>query len=206
MSCLETDNLLDFNKSLMRTGCNKCNLANLVRTKVVISRGNPFSKILIVGQNPGAEEDKNGQPFIGPAGKLLDQMFKAIKIDTNRDCYLTNAVLCWTPNNDNPTQYPGVLETCRPYLKKQTNLLKPKIIIAVGKPAMESLTGKPVKSWLKQICGSLHIVDDIPTFPIMHPAYILRNQSAKPEAWRHLKILSEQIESLGAKSNYRKVV
>ncbi len=224
MDCLVTTSIEDFNTTLRQTGCDKCVLSKMVRTKVVISRGNPRAKIMIVGQNPGADEDRFGSPFVGRAGILLDKMFKAINLDTNKDCYLTNAALCWTPQNEDPTKYPGVLDACRPYLEKQTELLKPEIIIAVGKPAFESLTKKKCTAWLRDTVGkldynsgptsrhysptddpALDVVERYPVFPIMHPAYLLRNEAEKPTAWEHMKILSRLIEQNNSISDYRRV-
>jgi DNA polymerase len=209
MSCLEAIDLDDFNTTLKKDSCSKCILASLVRTKVVISRGNVKSKIMIVGQNPGAKEDEFGLPFLGRAGALLDKMFSAINIDTNKDCYVTNAVLCWTPNNENPADYPNVLSSCSVYLKKQIALLDPKIIVAVGKPAFESLIGTPTKDWLKNIAGKVTLKPSEESsryiFPILHPAYLLRNESAKPIAWEHMRLLSALVETQSIISDYRKV-
>ena len=214
MNCLESKNIIDFNQILTKTSCNNCILSSLVRSKIVISRGNPKSKIMIVGQNPGAEEDREGQPFVGISGRLLDRMFEAININTNVDCYLTNAALCWTPNNTDPTKYKGVLEMCYPYLLKQFELLSHRIVIAVGKPAMESITQKKITAWLKSVCGrhkSWFIVSPrinhkgimAEVFAIMHPAYLLRNETAKFTAWEHMKKLSGIIADMNIIKNYK---
>jgi len=209
MNCLEAETLCQFADELVEHDCTKCTLHDLVRTTIVIYRGNDQAKVMIVGQNPGSEEDKEGLPFVGRSGKLLDRMFDAIHINTDAHCYLTNACLCWTPGNENPADYPGVLEACRPYLDKQINLLKPRIIIAVGKPAFESVTRRKCGSWLGHTVGNLSknwgpVIDGniIPIYPIMHPAYLLRNESAKPAAWEHMKLLSKIIQDMNIIPDY----
>jgi uracil-DNA glycosylase family 4 len=212
MNCLEAENLEEFEDNLIESGCTKCMLHNMVRTKIVVSRGSTSAKIMIIGQNPGKFEDLEGIPFIGPAGKLLDKMFAAINIDTNRQCYLTNACLCWTPDNQNPEEFPRVLETCRMYLEKMVSLLRPEIIIAVGKPAFESISKRKCGSWLGHTVGNISRswgprVDDriVPVYPILHPAYLLRNEAMKQIAWEHMKKLSSIIQGMNLIPDYRRV-
>jgi DNA polymerase len=155
--------------------CQKCDLAK-TRTNTVFYRGNPQSKLMIVGEAPGADEDESGKPFMGKAGQLLDKMFQAVSLDTNHDCYITNVVKCRPPGNRNPE--PAELDECRPYLDQQIDLIKPTIIVAVGNFALQHFTGR---TGITRLRGRWYDYQDSKVMPIYHPSYLLRNQHTRLE-------------------------
>ncbi|HEY3055077.1 MAG TPA: uracil-DNA glycosylase, partial [Thermoanaerobaculia bacterium] len=118
--------------------CTKCRLAG-TRTQVVWGTGNPNADLMFIGEAPGRDEDLQGQPFVGRAGQLLTDIIKAMKLSRN-DVYIANVIKCRPPENRNPE--PDELEACRPFIRRQIELIKPKVIVTLGKFALQSLTGK----------------------------------------------------------------
>ncbi|WP_437966443.1 uracil-DNA glycosylase family protein [Sorangium sp. So ce260] len=162
--------------------CEKCPLHE-GRTHTVFSRGSPLSEVVFVGEGPGAEEDLQGEPFVGPAGQLLDKMISAMGY--HRDgVYICNIVKCRPPKNRKPE--PAEMAACSPYLASQLALIKPKVIVALGATAVQGLIG--TTEGITKLRGTWKLYKgSIPIMPTFHPAYLLRQPSAKREVWSDLK-------------------
>ena len=168
--------------------CVKCGLHE-GRNTVVFGVGNPNADLMFVGEAPGADEDKQGEPFVGRAGKLLTDIIKAMKY-TRDDVYIANVLKCRPPGNRNPA--PDEVETCSPYLLRQITLIQPKIIVALGSFAAQMLLD--TKTGITALRGKFHEFalaqqdDNAPVImPTFHPAYLLRNPSAKREVWEDMQ-------------------
>lgn len=161
--------------------CTACSLCQ-ARNKTVFGVGDENADWLCVGEAPGVEEDIKGEPFVGPAGKLLDNMLQAINLKRGKNIYITNVVKCRPPGNRNPD--PSEAQQCEPYLTRQIELIKPKLIIALGKVAAQNLlnTGATIAS----LRGKLHEYSGIPLIVTYHPAYLLRIQTDKAKVWEDL--------------------
>ncbi len=173
-------------------GCTRCELS-ASRTNTVFGVGNPAADWLIIGEAPGAEEDRQGEPFVGRAGKLLDQMLFAI--GQSRDSvFIANILKCRPPNNRDPK--PTEAAACREYLERQIALLRPKIILAVGRIAAQNLLGsdEPVG----RMRGRPHDLDGIPLVVTYHPAYLLRSPSQKAKSWSDLCLATRLVTEAGA--------
>jgi uracil-DNA glycosylase family 4 len=191
------NNILEF-ESLKKVclDCKQCALSK-TRTNVVFGRGNPITKIFIIGEGPGHNEDMEGLAFVGRAGKLLDAAFQSVGIDTNRDCYISNIVKCRPPNNRKPQN--EEIESCSTWLDQQINLINPKIIVLAGSTAVESYLN--IKEPISKIRGKWIERDGRKVMPIFHPSYLLRNPSkekGKPKwlTWRDLKLVKTEMEAL----------
>lgn len=191
------NNILEF-ESLKKVclDCKQCALSK-TRTNVVFGRGNPNTKIFIIGEGPGHNEDMEGLAFVGRAGKLLDAAFQSVGIDTNRDCYISNIVKCRPPNNRKPQK--EEIESCSTWLDQQINLINPKIIVLAGSTAVESYLN--IKEPISKIRGKWIERDGRKVMPIFHPSYLLRNPSkekGKPKwlTWRDLKLVKTELEAL----------
>ena len=151
------------------------------RTNTVFGVGNPEADWLIIGEAPGAEEDRRGEPFVGRAGQLLDQMLFAI--GQSRDTvFIANILKCRPPNNRDPK--PAEAAACRAYLERQIELIRPKIILAVGKIAAQNLLG--TDDPVGRMRGRPHDLGGIPLVVTYHPAYLLRSPSQKHKSWSDL--------------------
>jgi len=160
--------------------CTRCELA-ASRTQTVFGVGNHDADWLIIGEAPGAEEDRRGEPFVGRAGQLLDQMLQAI--GQSRDhVFIANILKCRPPDNRDPK--PGEAAACRGYLERQIALVQPKIILAVGKIAAQNLLG--CNDPVGKMRGKVHALGEIPLVVTYHPAYLLRSPSQKKKAWSDL--------------------
>ena len=166
------------------SNCIKCELSK-GRTQTVFGVGNPNADWLLVGEAPGAEEDKKGEPFIGRAGKLLDKMLAAIQLDRNT-VYIANIVKCRPPSNRKPR--PEEVEQCIGYLYRQIEQIQPKLILALGAVAASNLLN--VQTPVGKLRGRCHFAvgTDIPLIVTYHPAYLLRSPSQKHAAWEDLKL------------------
>lgn len=161
--------------------CRACRLCEQ-RKQAVPGVGDIEADWLFVGEGPGAEEDERGEPFVGQAGKLLDAMLAAIDLKRGRKVYIANAVKCRPPGNRTPE--PEETAACFPYLVRQVELLKPKLIVALGKPAAETLLDAEVKVGASR--GRLFEFRGTPLIVTYHPAYLLRNLTDKAKAWEDL--------------------
>lgn len=161
--------------------CTKCALYHN-RTKFVFGSGNPEADVLVVGEGPGAEEDKQGLPFVGRAGQLLTDILKAIKF-SREEVYIANIVKCRPPGNRTPL--PDEMDTCIPYLKKQIELIKPKLILCLGLTAAKGLLRK--KESLTSLRGKFFEYQGIKVMVTFHPAALLRNPNWKRDCWEDVK-------------------
>jgi DNA polymerase len=156
----------------LRAGC----------TQTVFGVGDEKAEWLFVGEGPGADEDAQGEPFVGQAGKLLDSMLAAIKLKRGNNVYIANIVKCRPPNNRTPE--PDEIATCMPYLQQQIALIKPKLIVALGKTAATSLLGRDAT--LGSLRCTVHSYQGVPLIVTYHPAYLLRSPAEKAKAWQDL--------------------
>lgn len=162
-------------------GCIACPLCRS-RTRTVPGVGDRNADWLYIGEGPGAQEDATGEPFVGQAGKLLDNMLAAIDLKRGRNVFIANVVKCRPPGNREPTPYEA--GQCKPYLARQIELIKPKLIIALGKVAAQNLLGTDAS--IGSLRGRLHRHSEIPVIVTYHPAYLLRTLTAKAKAWEDL--------------------
>ncbi|WP_283150038.1 uracil-DNA glycosylase [Silvimonas soli] len=172
-------------------GCTACKLCE-GRNNTVYGVGNANADIMVIGEAPGQQEDLQGEPFVGAAGQLLDNMLKAIGEQRGERVYIANVLKCRPPNNRNPL--PEEVAQCSPYLRRQVELVKPKVIFAVGRFAIQTLlqTDAPISS----LRGTLHHYQGVPVVVSYHPAYLLRNLPDKAKAWRDLLLLQATFKGL----------
>lgn len=165
-------------------------------THTVFADGNPDSKLMIIGDAPGADEDKAGIPFVGEAGKLLDRMFKAINLDRNHDLYITNIIPWRPPGNRKPTA--DEISICLPFVKRHIELFQPKLIILLG--GISSCSLLETDMGITRLRGKWQAYqlekDKIPVRPLLHPAYLLRQPKAKKECWQDLLEIKVKYEEL----------
>ena len=161
--------------------CVKCKLAKS-RTQVVYGVGNPNADLMFIGEAPGRDEDLKGEPFVGRAGQLLTDIIKAMKL-TRDDVYIANVIKCRPPENRNPE--PDELEACHPYIQRQVEIIQPKVIVTLGRFALQSLTGKAYG--ISSARGNWLDYNGVKVMPTYHPAYLLRTPSAKKEVWADMK-------------------
>lgn len=161
--------------------CRACGLCQ-ARKQAVLGVGDRQADWLFLGEGPGAEEDERGEPFVGQAGKLLDAMLAAIDLKRGQGVYIANAVKCRPPGNRTPEL--GEMTTCRPFLERQIDLIQPRLIVAMGRPAAQTLLQEEVKIAASR--GRLFEFRGIPVLVTYHPAYLLRNLPDKAKAWEDL--------------------
>jgi DNA polymerase len=171
--------------------CRACRLCEQ-RKQAVVGVGDLQPDWLLVGEGPGAEEDQRGEPFVGQAGKLLDAMLAALNLQRGKGVYIANAVKCRPPHNRTPEA--DELGHCFPFLARQIQLLQPKLIVALGRPAAQSLLNTEVK--ISALRGRVLAYQQIPLVVTYHPAYLLRNQADKAKAWQDWCFARQQLEQL----------
>jgi uracil-DNA glycosylase family 4 len=182
---------LDALRAEIGPACTRCKLHTLGRKQVVFGVGNPNADLMFVGEAPGADEDIQGEPFVGRAGQLLTKIIEAIGL-RREDVYIANVIKCRPPGNRNPE--PDEVEQCEPFLFRQIDTIKPKVVVALGKFAAQCLlrTSDPIT----RLRGREFKYRDAILMPTYHPAYLLRNPSAKRDVWEDMKrvktILTEQ--------------
>ena len=164
--------------------CTRCKLHTLGRTQVVFGVGNPDADLMFVGEAPGADEDVQGIPFVGRAGQLLTKIIEAIGL-TRDDVYIANIIKCRPPQNRNPE--PDEVATCEPFLFRQIDIIKPKIIVALGKYAAQTLLR--AETPISRLRGRQFDYRGATLIPTFHPAYLLRNPSSKREVWEDMKLV-----------------
>lgn len=161
--------------------CTACPLC-ASRTQTVFGVGDKQADWLFIGEGPGAKEDEIGEPFVGQAGKLLDNMLMSIQLRRGDRVYITNIVKCRPPSNRNPEPYEA--EQCHPYMARQIVLVKPRLIVALGKIAAQNLLH--TSESIADLRGKIHYYTDIPVVVTYHPAYLLRSLADKAKAWEDL--------------------
>lgn len=176
-------------------GCTLCGLCK-TRTQTVFGVGHPQAHWMIVGEAPGENEDRAGEPFVGKAGQLLDNMLRSIGLartegPPERQVFIANTLKCRPPGNRNPD--PAELARCEPYLQRQLELVRPRIIVAMGRFAVQSLLRSTDP--IGRLRGRVHRVGDIPVIVTYHPAYLLRSPQEKARAWDDLCLALHTLES-----------
>jgi uracil-DNA glycosylase len=170
--------------------CTRCKLHRLGRTQIVFGVGNPNADLMFVGEAPGGDEDVQGIPFVGRAGQLLTKIIEAIDLKRD-DVYIANVIKCRPPQNRNPEQ--DEVETCEPFLFQQIDLIKPKVIVALGTFAARALlrTLDPIS----RLRGRVYDYRGAKLIPTFHPAFLLRNPAAKREVWEDMKVARKLLKS-----------
>jgi DNA polymerase len=171
--------------------CKRCKLAPS-RTNLVYGVGNPDADLVFVGEAPGADEDAQGEPFVGKAGQLLTKMIEAMGY-TRDDVYICNVLKCRPPGNRNPE--PDEVASCEPFLKKQLAAIRPRMIVALGKFAAQCLLRDDTP--ITRLRGGFRSYEGIPLMPTLHPAYLLRDPSKKKLAWEDLKAVNAALARVG---------
>lgn len=171
--------------------CQRCKLAGK-RTNIVFGVGNPDAPLVFVGEAPGADEDRTGEPFVGAAGQLLTKMIEAMGLGRG-DVYICNILKCRPPGNRNPE--PDEIAECEPFLKKQLAAIRPRMIVALGKFAAQCLLRSDAP--ISKLRGAWKAYEGIPLMPTYHPAFLLRTPSAKREVWADLQEVMRELDRLG---------
>ena len=189
---METQKTENYNKNKLNeyfssiNNCMKCSLGKN-RKNFVFGMGNPDSNIVFVGEAPGKEEDRQGLPFVGRSGKLLDKILAAINL-TRDDVYILNVLKCRPPENRDPSR--EEIELCEQYLKEQLRIIKPKLIVALGR--ISAMTLLKTKTSLSDLRNSIHKYEDIDFLVTYHPAALLRNPNLKKFAWEDFKLIRDK--------------
>jgi len=167
--------------------CSRCSLCQQ-RNNIVFGAGNPHAQVVLVGEAPGREEDLQGYPFVGEAGKLLDKILLAMNL-SRETVYICNVIKCRPPGNRDPQ--PDEIASCEPFLKQQLAIIRPKIIITLGRFAAQTLlkTSAPIS----RLRGQWHEYEGIALMPTFHPAYLLRNPSGKRPVWEDMKQVMKRL-------------
>jgi DNA polymerase len=170
--------------------CRRCKLCTLGRSQIVFGVGNPKARLMFVGEAPGEDEDRKGEPFVGRAGQLLTKIIEAIGM-TRDQVYIANVIKCRPPGNRNPE--PDEVASCEPFLFRQIDVIQPKVIVPLGKFAAQSLlkTMDPIT----RLRGRQFDYRGAVLIPTFHPAYLLRNPSAKREVWEDMKKVRAILQS-----------
>ena len=177
--------------------CTKCPHLACSRTQTVFGVGNPDAEVMFIGEAPGADEDKQGEPFVGRAGQLLTRIIETMGF-TRQEVYIANILKCRpdTPSSSfgNRPPTPREMQTCRPYLIEQIDVIKPKVLVALGAVAVEGLLG--TRGTMRELRGRWHSYNGTPLMITYHPAYLLRNQapSEKRKVWEDMLEVLERLE------------
>jgi uracil-DNA glycosylase family 4 len=186
----DSDDSLDQIREEIGQDCRRCKLCTMGRSQIVFGVGNPKARLMFVGEAPGEEEDKRGEPFVGRAGQLLTKIIEAIGL-TREQVYIANVIKCRPPGNRNPEA--DEVEQCEPFLFRQIDVIKPRVIVPLGKFAAQSLlkTMDPIT----RLRGRQFDYRGAALIPTFHPAYLLRNPSAKREVWEDMKKVRAILQS-----------
>ncbi len=167
--------------------CTRCRLSG-GRTRLVFGVGNPGAELLFVGEGPGADEDRQGEPFVGRAGQLLTKMIEAMGY-RREDVYIANVVKCRPPENRNPE--PDEMDACEPFLRAQIAAIHPRIIVALGRIAVQALLRDT--SPISRLRGRWFAYEGVKLMPTFHPAYLLRSPDEKKKAWDDLQLVMKEL-------------
>lgn len=168
--------------------CQRCKLCR-ARTNIVFGVGNPKAELMFVGEGPGRDEDLQAEPFVGRAGKLLTEIItKGMKL-RREDIYIANVVKCRPPENRNPE--PDEIKACRPFLERQIELIAPKVLVALGTFAAQTMLD--VRTPISRLRGQWYDYNGIKLMPTLHPAYLLRNPNDKRLVWNDIKMVMQEL-------------
>ena len=173
------------------SSCTRCGL-HKTRTQTVFGVGDENADWMLIGEAPGAEEDRLGDPFVGQAGRLLDNMLAAIGLSRRKNVYIANVLKCRPPGNRNPAL--EEVAQCSPHLLKQIELIKPKLILAMGRFAAQTLLGSDAS--IASLRGKVYRYEGVPLIVTYHPAYLLRTLPDKAKAWEDLVFARKTIQAL----------
>jgi DNA polymerase len=171
--------------------CTRCKLSQ-ERKNIVFGTGSPDAALVFVGEAPGAEEDRTGEPFVGAAGQLLTKMIEAMGFQRS-DVYICNIIKSRPPGNRNPE--PDEIAACEPFLKAQLAAIRPRMLVCLGKFAAQTLLRSDAP--ISRMRGRFQAYEGIPLMPTFHPAFLLRNPAAKREVWADLKLVMAELDRLG---------
>ncbi len=171
--------------------CQRCKLAKLGRTQVVFGVGNPNASIMFVGEAPGFNEDMKGEPFVGAAGKLLNDLLTSAGLSRS-EIYIANVIKCRPPNNRDPE--PDEVETCKPFLLEQIGLIKPKLVCTLGNWATQTLMERKVG--ITKVRGQAFYMKDFVMFPLFHPAAALHQGNLLPTLKEDFKKLKDYLDKI----------
>ncbi len=184
----DSDSLVRLDSSI--SGCMKCSLGSS-RKNFVFGVGNPEAKLVLIGEAPGADEDEKGEPFVGRAGQLLNKILAAVQL-RREDVYICNILKCRPPNNRDPL--PSEVEACEPYLKKQLEIIKPKLILCLGRVAGQTLL--KTNASLTELRKNVYIYQGVNVLVTFHPAALLRNPNWKRPAWEDVQKMRKMYDEL----------
>jgi DNA polymerase len=168
--------------------CTRCPLHTMGRKQIVFGTGNPYAELMFVGEAPGADEDQQGEPFVGRAGQLLNNMIAAMGLK-RAEVYIANIIKCRPPGNRTPL--PDECAVCSPFLLRQIDTIQPKALVALGAVAARTLLG--VNQSMGSLRGRWYDFRGIPLAVTFHPAYLLRNPAAKKDAWQDLQMVMKRL-------------
>ena len=184
--------LEELNAKILR--CTRCDLAR-TRNNVVPGQGVSKPDVMVIGEGPGYDEDMQGLPFVGKAGMLLDKMLAAIQLDRHTNCYIANIVKCRPPQNRDPL--PEEQAACISFLEAQIHILKPKMILCMGRISGQKLLN--TERSLRELRGQIHEYNGIPLMITYHPSALLRNEELKRPAWEDLKLFRRELDKINQK-------
>jgi len=187
----------EFRRLLAASNCRRCEL-HKGRENIVVDRGNHKAKIMVVGEAPGDNEDKQGAAFVGRSGKLLDQIMESIALDSNRDMLICNIAKCRPPDNRAPKR--EEVSVCLPYLERQVELQAPRVMLLMGATAYKSLLQARGSFSMEENVGKFFETPRFPGIRLMvlyHPAYLLRNPPKKKDMWKHVRGLRKWLVAEG---------
>ncbi len=175
--------------------CQRCKLAKLGRTQVVFGVGNPNAQVMFVGEGPGFNEDKQGEPFVGAAGKLLNELLQSAGL-SRAEIYIANVVKCRPPNNRDPE--PDEVETCKPFLFQQIDMIKPKLVCTLGRWSTETILERKVS--ITKIRGQVIRHNNLAVFPLLHPAAALHQGNLLPSLREDFGKLKHYLDQVNRES------
>ncbi|WP_175664914.1 uracil-DNA glycosylase family protein [Burkholderia ambifaria] len=185
--------MLDWDTLAARVAdCTSCRLCEK-RTNTVFGVGDREADWMLIGEAPGENEDKQGEPFVGQAGKLLDNMLQSLALKRGENVYIANVIKCRPPGNRNPE--PDEVARCEPYLQRQVALVKPKLIVALGRFAAQTLLKTDAS--IASLRGRVHTYEGVPVIVTYHPAYLLRSLQDKSKAWADLCLARDTFQQAG---------
>ncbi|MDD5557728.1 MAG: uracil-DNA glycosylase [bacterium] len=202
---LEADSYDEFKRLLEGYDCRACDL-HRHRNRIVVDRGNPSSRIMVISERPGENEDRTGRAFVGRAGEMLDRIFASIGLDSDQDMLISNVVKCMpvTVREDGTAEdrapQAEEVRACLPFLHRQIDLMRPKVILLLGAVALRHIARVPSDFTMEEKAGAFFTMEEYPGVQFMvlyHPAFLLRDPRKKKEMWEHVKRLRDHLRERG---------